>query len=367
MLLIAGQQCALAKAMRCAHANPAHGEPPEGLWCSPTFALGPASLATRADVDGVPGAFRLHGVLSRSEAASMVAMAERMGLVETDGESQRQNGALSWALHDSLCLQLAERLSAALPAVVRTYAGSRDAGETEEMLRIETARLNLVASAGGGGAGAGVMVRRADGAPEGRYTLAGVNPRARIYRYTPDSGDAFLPHMDDVWPAARLHISDDGVPTLAYDGWSYSASAEGEWSWTDGDRVSQLSLLLYLSDGFVGGETVLHPPQGPSVAVAPVAGDALCFGQSFRLGRDGVAESELALIHEGRRVQAATEPATGAAAPPGAGFGRVAAGGSRRAKRLRGKKRGTGDAALAARAGAKYVLRSDILYQLPLQ
>jgi len=67
-----------------------------------------------------------------------------------------------------------------------------------------------------------------------------------------------------------------------------SQEEDGAWSWEPGDRVSHLSLLLYLSDGFEGGETVLLPDGGAdAVAVPPVAGDALCFGQSFSLGRAG--------------------------------------------------------------------------------
>ena len=44
-------------------------------------------------------------------------------------------------------------------------------------------------------------------------------------------------------------------------------------------------------------------PQGqPGVAVTPVSGTALCFGQSFKLGRTGVAHSHDSMLHEGRPV-----------------------------------------------------------------
>jgi hypothetical protein len=66
-----------------------------------------------------------------------------------------------------------------------------------------------------------------------------------------------------------------------------------------------LSVLLYLSDDFEGGETNLHLPDqkrsgdgsaaaeessevrggAAAVSVVPVTGSALCFGQSFKFGR----------------------------------------------------------------------------------
>ena len=65
------------------------------------------------------------------------------------------------------------------------------------------------------------------------------------------------------------------------------------------DRVSQLTVLLYLNDDFEGGETVLYPGQhederptegGVSVSVRPVTGSILCFGQTFKFNRARVPQ-----------------------------------------------------------------------------
>ena len=94
------------------------------------------------------------------------------------------------------------------------------------------------------------------------------------------------------------------------------------------------TLIVFLNDDFEGGETVLYPgthasetPEdgSPQVAIRPAAGSALCFGQSFKFGREGVAHSSDALLHEGAPLASPT-------------------GGS---------------------ASAKYVLRTDVCYTLP--
>ena len=74
------------------------------------------------------------------------------------------------------------------------------------------------------------------------WTLHGVNPRLRLYRYRP--GGYMAPHRDGSYQPAP------GLQSL-------------------------LTLLVYLSDACEGGETILHtdPPQ----AIPPRAGDALIF------------------------------------------------------------------------------------------
>jgi hypothetical protein len=132
---------------------------------------------------------------------------------------------------------------------------------------------------------------------------------------------------------------------LTYDRWRFRAGEGEEWDWDVGDRVSHLSVLLYLSthqgneeatgkessadtttqskaSGVVSqGETVLLPDSGRALRVRPVVGDALVFPQSFKLGRPEVLDSEYSLLHAGSRLGRAGE--------------------------------------------TKYVLRSDILYTLP--
>jgi len=235
---------------------------------------------------------------------------------------------------------------------------------------------------GGGSGEVGTpWVRRCDGAPEGTYRLAGINARCRLYRYEPDGSDRFAPHYDEVWPGSKLLLKECGVenlssepPVLQYDGWTYGEREEDGWAWSPGDRVSHLSLLLYLSDGFDGGETVLLPEDGGEVSVAPVAGDALCFGQSFSLGRPDVVPSENALLHEGRPCFPRTrvgEPLGADRANGGFGAGAPPKQRSRAARRKEkkglGKSRPQNFQTPSAGKGAvpKYVLRSDILYYLP--
>ena len=62
-------------------------------------------------------------------------------------------------------------------------------------------------------------------------------------------------------------------------------------------------MLLYLTDDCEGGATTFFDDDGgPPVPVAPAKGAALCFWQSFKLGRDGVRDAALAPVHEGSPV-----------------------------------------------------------------
>lgn len=97
------------------------------------------------------------------------------------------------------------------------------------------------------------------------WTAIGLNERLRFYRYNP--GQRFAPHGD------------------------------GSYCRKNGER-SRLTFMIYLNDGFEGGETrfYLHhnylelfaPGVVPDVSVVPTMGMALCFLHEFR--------------HEGARV-----------------------------------------------------------------
>ena len=96
----------------------------------------------------------------------------------------------------------------------------------------------------------------------------GLNARFRFYRYR--EGDFFKPHTDGAWPGSA--VQGDQLITDAF-----------------GDRYSQLSLVLFLSDDFDGGRTEFFvdprnpglPARDPRVAdiaqVATPAGAAICF------------------------------------------------------------------------------------------
>ena len=99
----------------------------------------------------------------------------------------------------------------------------------------------------------------------------GLNARFRFYRYR--EGDYFRPHSDGAWPGSRVV---DG--RLVHDAYR--------------DRISQMSMLLFLSDGYTGGRTLFYVPGGGEGAAAsraetePVGvstpkGAALCFPHGF--------------------------------------------------------------------------------------
>ena len=182
--------------------------------------------------------------------------------------------------------------------------------------------------------------------------------RSGLAAWLPKRGGPPNPNPD---PNANPNVNPNGVRFGACPKPSilppWRTQAQGAWAWDDGDRVSHLTVLLYLNEGFDGGQTLLHPPaprrdpskaqaqakaqakaapprrsrkqrrrlrraaaggpegggseggiegaaeggpemaaaaeseeRPPSVAVTPVAGSALCFGQSFSLGRSNAAQ-----------------------------------------------------------------------------
>ena len=300
------------------------------MWCAPTFELdatGPA--CSRTEVDGVDGAFLLNDVLSREEAARMVEMAELMGFDRGGGgdAAGRSNGACSWCFHDALERQLIQRIAKLLPWAVAVHSPGTETPTADQLPSMQ---------------GAPPWVRQVGGCPEGMYTLDGLNVRMRLYRYDAATSDRFLPHFDECWPGSRVALGDgdNDEPILEQDRWRYSDGASAEattkWSWSSGERVSHLTVLLYLNDDFEGGETLLYPgdhpdeiaePGSQTIAIRPVAGTMLCFGQSFKFSRERVAHAADAVLHEGAPL-------------------RVAPGGEHAAK-------------------AKYVLRTDVCYALP--
>ena len=99
----------------------------------------------------------------------------------------------------------------------------------------------------------------------------GLNARFRFYRYR--SGDYFEPHGDGAWPGSRVVEG-----RLVHDAY--------------GDRLSYLTMLLFLSEGYGGGRTLFYvgtgggepasSGRGPEiVGVATPRGAALCFPHGF--------------------------------------------------------------------------------------
>eukprot|EP00927_Polykrikos_kofoidii_P071805 TRINITY_DN68014_c0_g1_i1.p1 TRINITY_DN68014_c0_g1~~TRINITY_DN68014_c0_g1_i1.p1 ORF type:complete len:304 (-),score=33.62 TRINITY_DN68014_c0_g1_i1:85-996(-) len=98
----------------------------------------------------------------------------------------------------------------------------------------------------------------------------GLNAKFRCYKYGP--GDYFKPHTDGAWPGSRVHMHcGTGTP-----GWQFVPDAYG-------DRISQLTFLVLLSEDYHGGETrfVQLPGGAPDVSVRTPVGAALCFPHGY--------------------------------------------------------------------------------------
>lgn len=110
--------------------------------------------------------------------------------------------------------------------------------------------------------------------------LDGINPRWRVYRYVP--GAVYRPHIDGAWPKSSYDLD-----TREY---VYDASEGTSWS--------KLTMVIYLNEGFGGGETTFFVPSTSegvmdAVAVVPRAGCALLFPHGTVKGN---------LLHEGSAV-----------------------------------------------------------------
>ena len=96
----------------------------------------------------------------------------------------------------------------------------------------------------------------------------GINARFRVYRY--EAGDFFKPHTDGAWPGSR--VINGEIVQDAYPG-----------------LMSQYTFLIFLSDGYTGGRTEFlvsrRDPERPAqsrddiqtVSVATPKGGVLCF------------------------------------------------------------------------------------------
>ncbi len=130
-----------------------------------------------------------------------------------------------------------------------------------------------------------------------RLFVKGLNRRWRIYRYEPTGQESFAPHIDAGFPPSG--VSESGT-SLVWDDSATLRAEEGQ------EIVSRLTVLIYLNDDFVGGETKFFAPQTNGVeshiaSVKPVAGSVLLFPQG--VGEDAVeyARSNWPL-HEGSPV-----------------------------------------------------------------
>lgn len=192
-------------------------------------ALAPDRTETpeRRDITGVPGAFQLSNVLSKAECERLVALTESLGYLE--------DAAVS------------------LPREIRHNDSFTWVADDETCDIIWQRCRSLL---------------RDDSQYNAGKAVLGLNARFRFYRYGP--GDYFAPHTDGSWPGSR--VVDGRLVDNAYH-----------------DRWSQLSFLLFLSDGYEGGATQFHvsktDPHRPArhgdaariIDVRTPLGGALCF------------------------------------------------------------------------------------------
>ena len=160
----------------------------------------------RRQIDQVPGAFQLTDVLSESECLRLIDLSESLGYLP--------DAAVS------------------LPRSIRhndnvTWVADQSTTEILWQRCADCMTDNLDLFSG--------------------KEAVGLNSRFRFYRY--QKGDYFKPHTDGAWPGSK--VVDKELITNAYT-----------------DRWSQLSFIVFLTDGYVGGHTQFHLKTPSSVLAA---------------------------------------------------------------------------------------------------
>ncbi|GAX21775.1 hypothetical protein FisN_31Lh064 [Fistulifera solaris] len=122
------------------------------------------------------------------------------------------------------------------------------------------------------------------------HEMVGINRRWRVYRYASGTNQHFAPHIDSAFPPSGHN------------------GRELVWDISAGTIVSRLTLLIYLNDDFVGGETNFYSQQGDIIAsVRPEAGSCLVFPQAVGEEALDYARSHWPL-HEGSPVRSGPRP-----------------------------------------------------------
>jgi len=169
-------------------------------------------------VPGVPGAFQIMGLLSTSECDAMIATFEHLGFHEspTIEAAQPHCSSASVILPRGADRVLFDRFQSVLPEI-------------------------------------------------GGCQAVGLNEQLRCFRYA--QGGHFVPHTDDPMTGAATSVRHDG------------GGCGGILEDAYGDRLSQLTLLIFLTDSFQGGETVFFPRSGHGnpFPVRTPRGSGLCF------------------------------------------------------------------------------------------
>ena len=203
----------------------------------PTWANSKANLAalaavstnkiTKRNVAGVPGAFQLLNVFSKAECQRLIDVSESMGYLPDAAVSLPRDVRHN----DSLTWVVDEQTDSIIWARIKHLMADDQ----------------------------GIFDNKA---------ALGINARFRFYRY--NKGDYFKPHSDGSWPGSR--VINNQLIADAY-----------------GDRYSQLTFLMLLTEDFDGGATRFlvnaNDPSQPArrgdqvaeVDIRTPAGSILCF------------------------------------------------------------------------------------------
>jgi predicted O-methyltransferase YrrM len=217
-------------------------------------------------------AFVLDDVITREACETMIADFESLGFGNFKS-GRNHHGALQVLVSQELADGIAQQLSRHI-----------------DVEQVDDLRKEMMKDAN----------RSVDDDHDVRLVFGGLNRRWRVYRYDPPGDEFFAPHIDAGFPPSGL--SEDGTTLL----WDASPS--------DGDEiVSRLTVLLYLNDDFIGGETnFFQPASAPKppghseeprliASVRPVAGSCLLFPQG--VGEEAVDYARKYWpLHEGSPV-----------------------------------------------------------------
>lgn len=177
------------------------------------FDSNPDTPVTRQDVPEVPGAFQLLNVMSDSECDRFVEISE----------------ALGYNSDAPVSLPRSVRHNNSFTWVVDESIDQTIWGRCHHLFEASSF--------------------------DGKLSL-GLNARFRFYRY--GEGDYFKPHTDGAWPGSR--VIDNRLVADSY-----------------GDRLSQMTMLIFLSDDYDGGATLFHTDQTTVATVSTPKGAALVF------------------------------------------------------------------------------------------
>lgn len=184
-----------------------------------------APAANRDDIElGDKIAFVIENVVTREEAARLIALTEGLGYRDAAPGIQtppgmRRNKTVHWIAPADALAEIYRRIAPLLPASV-----------------------------------------------DGRSLSPRLSHRINMYRY--DQGDEFNLHIDGDWPGFGL--SEDGQHMVQWPG-----------------TYSKLTMLLYLNgaeDGIEGGDTVLFDAGEQKASVRPKTGRALFFRHGHSRG-----------------------------------------------------------------------------------